>query len=97
MQLNGKQRAYLRSLANTLDTTLFVGKDGVTANTQKEAYDLLQARELIKCAVQQNAPLTAREASDELCALTGAQPVKVIGRRFTIYRKNDKEPRIQLP
>ena len=97
MQLNGKQRAYLRSLANTLDATLFVGKDGVTANTQKEAYDLLQARELIKCAVQQNAPLTAREASDELCALTGAQPVQVIGRRFTIYRKNYKEPRIQLP
>ncbi len=97
MELNGKQRAYLRSLANPLETTLFVGKDGITANTQKEAYDLLKARELVKCAVQQNSPLTAREASQELCALTGASPVQVIGRRFTIYRQNDKEPKIQLP
>ncbi|NLW20077.1 MAG: YhbY family RNA-binding protein [Clostridiales bacterium] len=97
MELNGKQRAYLRSLANTLETTLYVGKEGITAHTQKEAYDLLQARELVKCAVQQNAPLSAREASEQLCGLTGASPVQVIGRRFTIYRKNDKEPRIQLP
>ena len=97
MELNGKQRAYLRSLANTLETTLYVGKDGVIANTQKEAYDLLKARELVKCAVQQNSPLTAREACEELCELTGASPVQVIGRRFTIYRQNDKEPKIVLP
>lgn len=97
MELNGKQRAYLRSLANSLETALYVGKDGLTANTQKEAYDLLKARELVKCAVQQNSPLTAREACEELCALTGASPVQVIGRRFTIFRRNDKEQKIVLP
>lgn len=97
MELNGKQRAFLRSQANTLETVLFVGKDGITQNTIREAYDLLQARELIKCAVQQSAPLTAREACTELCEKMGASPVQVIGRRFTIYRKNDKEPRIVLP
>ena len=97
MDITTKQRAQLRAMANTLDTTLYVGKDGITANTQKEAYDLLKARELVKCAVQQNSPLSAREASEELCALTGASPVQTIGRRFTIYRRNDKEPKIQLP
>lgn len=97
MELNGKQRAFLRSMANTLDTVLYVGKDGIVHNTVREAYDLLQARELIKCAVQQNAPLTAREACNELCEKTGASPVQVIGRRFTVYRKNDKEPKIELP
>lgn len=97
MELTGKQRAYLRSLANPLDTTLYVGKDGITPNTHKEAHDLLNSRELVKCAVQQTAPLTAREACEALCELTGASPVQVIGRRFTIYRKNDKEPKIQLP
>lgn len=97
MELNGKQRAALRSMANTLDTVLYVGKDGITPGTVSEAYDLLQARELIKCAVQQNAPVTAREACNELCEKTGASPVQVIGRRFTIFRRNDKEPRIQLP
>ena len=97
MELKGKQRAYLRSLANNLDTILYVGKDGITDNIIREANDLLDKRELIKCAVQQNAPMSAREACEELCALTGASPVQVIGRRFTIYRQNDKEPKIILP
>lgn len=97
MELKGKERAYLRAMANGLDTLLLVGKDGITPNTLKEAYDLLQARELVKCAVQQNAPLTAREACGQLCEKTGASPVQVIGRRFTVYRRNDKEPKIQLP
>ncbi len=97
MELTGKQRAFLRAMANPLETLLYVGKEGITASTLKEAYDLLQARELVKCAVQQSAPLSAREACGELCEKTGASPVQVIGRRFTIYRKNDKEPKIQLP
>jgi RNA-binding protein len=96
MELNGKQRAFLRAMANPLETLLYVGKEGITGNTLKEAYDLLQARELVKCAVQQSAPLSAREACGELCEKTGASPVQVIGRRFTVYRKNDKEPKIQL-
>ena len=64
--LTSKQRANLRSMANTMDPILFIGKDGVTDGTVKEAYDALEARELIKCVVQQNCELTAREALDEL-------------------------------
>jgi RNA-binding protein len=97
MELKGKERAFLRAMANSLDTLLFIGKDGITANTLKEAYDLLQARELVKCTVQQSAPLSAREACDQLCEKTGASPVQVIGRRFTVYRRNDKESKIKLP
>lgn len=96
MELNAKQRAALRAMANTLPVVLTVGKEGVTDATVKEAYDVLQARELIKCSVQQNAPLTAREASEALCARTGASPVQTIGSKFTLYRKNDKEPKIEL-
>ena len=47
--MTSKQRAMLRSMANTLDTILYVGKEGVTDATIKEAYDALEARELIKC------------------------------------------------
>ena len=52
--MTSKQRAKLRSMANTMDPILFVGKDGVTDGTGKEAYDALEARDLIKCVVQQN-------------------------------------------
>lgn len=96
MELTAKQRAVLRGMANTLIPVLYIGKEGVTDATVKEAYDVLQARELIKCAVLQNAPLDAREAAGELCARTGASPVQVIGKRFVLYRRNDKEPKIEI-
>ena len=96
MELTTKQRAKLRSMCNTLPVTLTVGKEGIGENTIKEAYDLLNARELIKCAVGQNAPVTAKEACDALSQVTGAAPVQEIGKKFCVYRRNDKEPRIEV-
>jgi len=93
--LTSKQRANLRSMANTMETILYVGKEGVTDGTVKEAYDALEARELIKCAVQQNCDLTAREALDELCERLHAEPVQCIGRRFVMYRQS-KNKKIEL-
>ena len=94
--MTSKQRAYLRSMANTLETILYVGKDGVTPGTVKEAFDALEARELIKGCVQQGAPLSAREALDSLCAQGGAEPVQCIGRRFVMYKPSRENPRIVL-
>ena len=94
--LTSKQRANLRSMANTMDTILYVGKDGITDATVKEAYDALEAREIIKCAVQQNCELTAREALDELCERLHAEPVQCIGRRFVLYRESSSYKRIEL-
>ena len=94
--LTSKQRASLRSMANTMDTILYVGKDGITDATVKEAYDALEAREIIKCAVQQNCELTAREALNELCERVHAEPVQCIGRRFVMYRESSTNKRIEL-
>lgn len=94
--MTSKQRAMLRSMANTMDTILYVGKEGVTDATIKEAYDALEARELIKCCVQQGAPLSAKEALEEICAKVGAEPVQCIGRRFVMYKASRKDPRIVL-
>jgi RNA-binding protein len=94
--MTSKQRAMLRSMANTMETILYVGKEGVTDGTVKEAYDALEARELIKCCVQQGAPLSAKEALAELCERTGAEPIQCIGRRFVMYRPSQDNPRIVL-
>ena len=96
MELTTKQRASLRAMANQLPVILYVGKEGVTDGTVKEAYDALQARELIKGQVQQNAPLSAREASEVLCEKLGASPVQTIGSKFVLYRRNDKNPKIDI-
>ena len=94
MSLTSKQRAYLRSLANTMDTILYIGKEGVIPNTVKQAYDALEARELIKCSVQKGAPMDAREACQALCEQTGAEPVQCIGSRFVIYRQSREKQKI---
>ncbi|MBR1584692.1 MAG: YhbY family RNA-binding protein [Clostridia bacterium] len=97
LALNSKQRAYLRSLCNTLQPVLYIGKDGITDNTVTEAWNVLEARELIKCSVQREAPLTAREACAALCEKTHAAPVQCIGSKFCIYRPRRKDPTIILP
>lgn len=94
MSLTSKQRAYLRSLANTIDTILYIGKEGISPNTVKQAYDALEARELIKCGVQKGAPMDAREACQALCEQTGAEPVQCIGNRFVIYRQSRDKQKI---
>lgn len=95
--LTGKQRAFLRSLANPLETILIVGKSGIGEDVVKQADDALTARELIKGRVLETAPVSAREAADRIAGPTRAEAVQVIGSRFVLYRKNDKEPKIILP
>ena len=88
--LTSKERAELRAQANTIDTTLIVGKDGVTENIIAEAERLLTARELVKGKVLETALMSAREVSDEICAATGADGVSCVGYKFVIYRFSEK-------
>ena len=98
MELTSKQRAQLRGLANSINTIVHIGKDGITENLVKQANDALESRELIKCRVLESAMLTARESCEELGRLTRSEPVQVIGTRFVLYRQHyDKSRRkIQL-
>ena len=88
--LTSKERAELRAQANSLETTLMVGKDGVTENVAAEADRLLTARELVKGKVLESALMTAREVSDAICEATGAEGVSCVGNKFVIYRFSEK-------
>ena len=88
--LTSKERAELRAQANTLETTLMVGKGGVTEAVIAEAENLLTARELVKGKVLEGALMSPREVSDELCEATGADGVAVVGNKFVIYRYSEK-------
>ena len=94
--LTSKQRAEFRAQANNLETTLMVGKDGVTEAVIAEADKLLTARELVKGKVLENSMLTAREACDALSVACKAEQVQVIGTKFVLYKRNEKEPKIVL-
>ena len=88
--LTSKERAELRSRGTELDTTLMVGKSGVTEAVIAEAENLLTARELVKGKVREGALMPPRDVSDEICAATGADGVAVIGTKFVIYRFSEK-------
>lgn len=96
MTLTGKQRAFLRAMANGLQPIVHVGKGGVIATLEKQADDALAARELIKGKVLESAPQTAREAAEVLAAAVDATVVHVMGRTFVLYRPA-KEPQLRLP
>ena len=87
-ELTSKQRAQLRGLANSIDTILIVGKDGIGDNLVKQANDALEARELIKGKVLENSLMSAREAAEALAPLTRSEVVQVIGTKFvtSFYR-----------
>ena len=88
--LTSKERAELRAQANAIETTLMVGKDGVTENVVAEADRLLTARELVKGKVLESALMSAREVSDAICEATGADGVSCVGSKFVIWRFSEK-------
>ena len=88
--LTSKERAELRSQATAIDTTLMVGKGGVTEAVIAEAETQLTARELVKGKVLEGAMMSPREVCDELCEATGCEGVAVIGTKFVIYRFSEK-------
>lgn len=88
--LTSKERAELRAKANSLETTLIVGKGGVSEALIADVEIQLDNRELVKGKVLETALMTAREASDEICAATGADGVSCVGNKFVIYRFSEK-------
>ena len=99
MELTSKQRAQLRGLANSIDTILIVGKNGIGDDLVTQANEALEARELIKGKVLENSLLSSREAAEALVPLTRSEVVQVIGTKFVLYRpshKKDKKDKIVL-
>ena len=88
--LTSKQRAEYRAQANSIETTLMVGKDGVTEAVVAEADRLLTARELVKGKVLESALMSAREVSDAICEATGADGIACVGSKFVIWRFSEK-------
>ena len=96
MPITSKQRAQLRGLAASEDTIVQVGKGGVTDSVIASVSAALKARELVKGRVLENSMLTAREACEALAEACKAEQVQVIGTKFVLYKRNEKEPRIVL-
>ena len=93
-----KQRAYLKSLAMTMDPIFQVGKNSMTPELTKAIAEALEARELIKISVLKNCADDPKELASLLAERTRSQVVQVIGKKIVLYKEGkDKNKKIQLP
>lgn len=89
--MTSKQRAYLKSLAMTMDPIFQIGKASVTPEITAAIEEALAARELIKLSVLQNCADDPREIAELIADRTRAQVVQVIGKKIVLYRENKDE------
>ena len=97
--MTSKQRAYLKSLAMTMDPVFQVGKSSVTPEMVQALDDVLEARELIKISVLNNCMYDPKEVASTIAGRTRSQVVQVIGKKIVLYRpaRNAEKRRIILP
>ena len=95
--LTGKQRRHLRALGHHLNAVVQVGHEGVTDAVVQQADAQLEAHELIKIKISENAPEERSDAAELLAEKTRAHVAQVLGRTALLYRRRKEKPAIVLP
>lgn len=95
--MTSKQRAYLKSLASSLDPIFQVGKSSLTPQVTEAVGEAFNTRELIKVAVLKNCLDDPREIAEMIAERTHSQVVQVIGKKIILYKPDRDNPRIVLP
>ena len=95
--MTSKQRAYLRSLASTMDPIFQIGKSSVTPELTNAIAEALEATELIKIHVLKNCMDDGRSIAEVLADRTQSEVVQVIGKKITLYKASKDNPKIILP
>lgn len=95
--MTSKQRAYLKSLASTLDPLFQIGKGSVTPEVVEAISEAFNNRELLKIAVLKNCMDDPRAIAEVVAERTRSQVVQVIGKKIVLYKPDKKNPKIILP
>lgn len=95
--ISSKQRSFLRGLAQQVDPTVYIGKQGLTDNVVNEIETGLKCRELVKVKIQEGCTLTPKDVANEMAEKLNAEFVQAIGRKFTLYRESEENKVIELP
>lgn len=95
--MTSKQRAYLRSLAMTMDPILQIGKSSLTPDVTQAVDEALEARELIKINVLKNCLDDTKSIAEVVAERTRAEVVQVVGRKITLYRESKTKKKLELP
>lgn len=94
--ITNKQRAFLSSMANSIDPVYQVGKNSISPELIDGIDAVLEKRELIKVSVLKNCMDDPHEIAEILSERTKSDVVRVIGKKIILYRRS-KKPVIELP
>lgn len=94
--LTSKERAKLRSMANSLEPIFQIGKEGVQPAIVQSIDQALERRELIKVRILDNSEAEVRASCQLIAESTKSEPVQCIGRCFVLYRESQKHKKIEL-
>ncbi len=95
--MTSKQRAYLKSLASTMEPVFQIGKSSLTPEVTAAVAEAFNTRELIKIAVLKNCFDEPREIAEMIAERTHSQVVQVIGKKIVLYKENKDNKKIVLP
>ncbi len=95
--MTSKQRAYLRSLAGTIDPIMQIGKQSLTPEITKSVEECFNNRELIKIAVLKNCFDDPKEIGSMIAERTHSELIHVIGKKIVLYKPFKENPVITLP
>ncbi len=95
--ISSKQRSYLKGLAQQVDPTVYIGKQGLTENVVKEIDTGLTCRELVKIKLQEGTELSPKDVGNDMAEKLNAEFVQAIGRKFVLYRESKDNKQIELP
>ncbi|MBQ5850870.1 MAG: ribosome assembly RNA-binding protein YhbY [Lachnospiraceae bacterium] len=95
--MTSKQRAYLKSLASSLDPIFQIGKASITPEVTQAVAESFNTHELIKIAVLKNCIDDPRQIAEMIAERTHSQVVQVIGKKIVLYKPDKDKPKIVLP
>ncbi|TAH47746.1 MAG: ribosome assembly RNA-binding protein YhbY [Gammaproteobacteria bacterium] len=97
MSISPSQKRYLRGLAHSLSPVILLGQKGVSPSLVAELKLALDHHELLKVRLS---GADKEERAAQLAALveaSGAEIVQLIGHTASLWKRNEKEPRLPLP
>ncbi len=94
--INSKQRKHLKSLANTMDVKVIIGKNSVSETVLKQIDDTLNANELVKVKILNNNLDDHNEIVSYIIDQLDCEFVSHLGNKFVVYRESE-DKLIDLP
>ena len=97
MPLPKHHLTHLRGLAHHLDPVIIIGQHGLTESLMKELNNALNHHELVKVKIAAGERDDRAVIIEQLCEQTTSEKVQSIGKTVTLFRRNLKNPKIELP